>query len=366
MVVKKKIAIIAWFPPPMHGLAKAVDTLYKSRLNDKYDFDAINLVGNKYIFRTIWSILKQKRDICYFTISQSKFGNMRDLFILWAMMATKAKCIIHLHGGNYKHLMDEEFGALQRWLNRKTVKLLDAAIVLSKSLVQNFSEYIDASRIFVVPNCIDQEFVLSEEQFLAKNNKMKQSNEVHVLFLSNMIASKGYKEVLSVAKMAKNCGNANLFFHFAGKFFDKTEKEHFFSFVKDNSLQVNVIHHGVVLGEEKRNLLQSCDVFILPTTYPWEGQPISILEAMGNGMAIITTNHSGIPDIVEDGKNGLVIDRNNIDAKKMYEYLIYLLGNKNVLTTISSENYKTSMREYTEENYVNNMEYVFEKVISAR
>lgn len=45
------------------------------------------------------------------------------------------------------------------------------------------------------------------------------------------------------------------------------------------------------------------------TRYPNEGQPISILEAMGNGMMIVTTDHAGIPDIVEDGVNGIIAQK---------------------------------------------------------
>lgn len=56
--------------------------------------------------------------------------------------------------------------------------------------------------------------------------------------------------------------------------------------------------------------------FALPTRYPNEGQPISILEAMGNGMFIITTDHAGIPDIVEDGVNGIVMKK--CDVKHIY------------------------------------------------
>ncbi len=47
--------------------------------------------------------------------------------------------------------------------------------------------------------------------------------------------------------------------------------------------------------------------FALPTRYPNEGQPISILEAMGNGMFIITTDHAGIPDITVGTENGIVL-----------------------------------------------------------
>ena len=41
------------------------------------------------------------------------------------------------------------------------------------------------------------------------------------------------------------------------------------------------------------------DIFALLTKYPKEGQPISILEAMGNGMYVVSTDYSGIIDIID-------------------------------------------------------------------
>lgn len=106
-------------------------------------------------------------------------------------------------------------------------------------------------------------------------------------------------------------------FDFAGKFFEESEKEYFECCIKENKLEEYITYHGIVGGKEKRELLKKCYIFALPTRYPNEGQPISILEAMGNGMFIITTDHAGIPDIVEDGVNGIVCkDKQKIDLSR--------------------------------------------------
>ena len=53
----KKICFIAQFPPPIHGLSKAVETLYTSALQSKYLFQQINLTNNKEILKTLWKIV---------------------------------------------------------------------------------------------------------------------------------------------------------------------------------------------------------------------------------------------------------------------------------------------------------------------
>lgn len=84
---KKKICFIAQFPPPMHGLSKAVETLYSSNLNSKIDlhgefeFEKVDITNNKNFIKNLLKISRSKADLFYFTISQTKGGNLRDLVI---------------------------------------------------------------------------------------------------------------------------------------------------------------------------------------------------------------------------------------------------------------------------------------------
>ena len=80
--MNKKICFIAQFPPPIHGLSKAVETLYKSELKDKFEFEKVDITNNKKIIKNLISIMKSKADLFYFTISQTKGGNLRDLIII--------------------------------------------------------------------------------------------------------------------------------------------------------------------------------------------------------------------------------------------------------------------------------------------
>ena len=84
---KKEICFIAQFPPPMHGLSKAVETLYNSELNvalnpdGEFEFEKVDITNNKDFIKNLLKISKSKADLFYFTISQTKGGNLRDLVI---------------------------------------------------------------------------------------------------------------------------------------------------------------------------------------------------------------------------------------------------------------------------------------------
>lgn len=353
----KSICFLAQFPPPMHGLSKAVETLYNSRLNGKYHFSKIDITNNKRILQTIVALLRCKSDVVYFTPSQTRGGNLRDLLFLKLIQIRGKKCIVHIHGGYYRQLVDKDLPRWQRRMNYHAVRRLAGGIVLGHSLHGIFERMLPDDKIFVCPNCVDDAFIA-----LTIDDKIKRTKDggaLHVLYLSNFIETKGYREVLELARMAVEKGDGDKFvFHFAGKFFDPQEESYFNEHSKGLS---NVKFHGIVGGRVKTDLLCQCQIFSLLSRYPNEGQPISILEAMGNGMAVITTDHAGIPEIAS-ADNGYVCSKNNIDVNDIYRYLLDCYNNREKLIAVCERNYREVKEKYTEKQYIDNMDAIFGKL----
>lgn len=364
---KKKICFIAQFPPPIHGLSKAVDILYNSKLNSAinpdgdFEFEKVDIKNNKDFLRNILKIFRNEADLFYFTISQTKGGNVRDLIILKLLSLQHKKCLIHLHGGYYRQMVDSDLSSWQRKANYKAIKKVAGVIVLSKSLKKIFEGMIDDSKIFVVENCVDDEYLMSNTELEEKIKTLEKKKIFHVLWLSNFIRSKGYPLVLEMAKLEKerveSGGEKRFHFDFAGIFFEDKEKEYFNGFVNENKLDEYITHHGVVEGEKKRELLKLCDIFALPTRYPNEGQPISILEAMGNGMFIVTTDHAGIPDIVKDGLNGIVVYEDKDNIWIYYKRMMNIQSK--CMEKIIARNRDFILTGFKEKNYLENIKKVF-------
>ena len=79
--------------------------------------------------------------------------------------------------------------------------------------------------------------------------------------------------------------------------------------VERRKLNKTQLYAGRKVGEEKNTFFQQADIFILPTMN--ECFPLVILEAMEYKLPVISTNEGGIPDIVKDGENGLICEKQN-------------------------------------------------------
>jgi glycosyltransferase involved in cell wall biosynthesis len=91
-------------------------------------------------------------------------------------------------------------------------------------------------------------------------------------------------------------------------------------FVDACGLTGRVRLHGVVSEESKLRLLRECGVFVQhsltnPETGDEEGLPAAIQEAMAHGMAVVSTRHAGIPEAVEHGVTGWLVEEG--DTRKM-------------------------------------------------
>src|SRR5689334_11431186 len=75
---------------------------------------------------------------------------------------------------------------------------------------------------------------------------------------------------------------------------------------------------GFLSQENLLKLYHSCHIFLHPSEMPadenQEGIPNSILEAMATGMPVLATRHGGIPEAVEDGRSGMLVEERDFEA----------------------------------------------------
>lgn len=326
-----RILFIAPIPPPITGHSLVSDVLRKDFEKDN-EVIIINLSksgvskGMGFVKRIseIFSILKEinsknkKIDKVYFTISESFFGNLKDLFIYLICYRNLPTMYIHLHGGSIKRLLWDK-NRLIYLINKFFIKRLGGVFISGESHRQIFDSILPKEKYHIIPNFALDELHVSVNKIEEKFNNVIPLN---VLYISGMKKLKGYEELLNAYIKLSPEDQQKIKIDFAGNFDSDLLKSEFILRIKKYE---NLKYHGAVNDLEKKNLFANAHVFCLPTMF-FEGQPISILEAYASGCIVLTTGQPGILDIFKPSLNGLEIDRTSL-ADSIQLNLVKILRN---------------------------------------
>lgn len=169
------------------------------------------------------------------------------------------------------------------------------------------------------------------------------ANILNILFLSNMMEEKGVWTLLDACRIIKSKGY-RFRCRFVGKWSDISENA-FQQRVCEAGLSEDVTAYGAKYGEEKQAFWKQADVFVFPTYYHNECFPLVLLEAMEQGVACISTREGGIPDIIEEGRTGYLIERQHVD--RLAEKLIYLMEHPEKIREMGEAGREKFRREFT-------------------
>ena len=165
-----------------------------------------------------------------------------------------------------------------------------------KKFYQRFTGFED-NRFLVVKNWID----VSEYSPQIRKN----SENINILFMGWIERNKGIIELLEAVSIHRNELRGVKFFICGGGSKTSDVKE----YIKKENLDDFFILKGWVTGKEKMSILEQSDILILPSYR--EGLPNVILEAMASGCAVIANPVGSIPDVIDDGNNGILLASNN-------------------------------------------------------
>ncbi|HEX9938070.1 MAG TPA: glycosyltransferase family 4 protein [Longimicrobium sp.] len=254
------------------------------------------------------------RKTVYITIAQSRQGFVRDCAMIWMAALARQRIVVHLKGGNYDNFYAAQPAPL-RWLIRATLRRVHRVLVLGERLRGVFAfEPRLAERIRVVPNGLPD-----DRRGDAGPKRLPPPGEpVRLLFLSNLVESKGWIDVLEAVRLLRDrLGEGAVRCDFYGMFMASPDdvrvtsvedaEQRFHAFVAEHGLGETARWHGVVSGEAKREALARSHFFLLPTRYNNEGQPVSIIEAIAYGNVVVATDYRAIPDLVDDGVTGALV-----------------------------------------------------------
>jgi len=364
--MKPKLLVIGPIPPPYYGVAVATQRILTSTLSQDFDLlsldtsdrrekrnfgklDATNiLLALKHIAQLIWLLLVHRPHIIYIPISQSFLPYFRDAIFIVASKMSGAQVVLHLRGGYFRHFYEKSLPT-SRWMIRRTIRMADAVIVLGESLKGLFDGLLPPCKIRVVPNGVDA------ETFGRPSDRVGNNGVIRLCFLSNLVKTKGYVEVLKALKFLAT--EYKLECVFAGQWDNEEEREETLEFVEKNSLSSVARFVGVVKGEEKWKLLRASDIFVFPTYFPYEGHPWVILEAMAAGLPVISTDHGAIAETVVDGVTGYLVPKRNVPA--LVRKIEKLIIDPELRSIMGMKGRERIVTKFSERNFIQGLGRVF-------
>lgn len=347
---KKRILFITPLPPPVHGSAMMSQYIKESKLiNEAFKCDYVNLstsrrmdeIGKKPLLkmvRFVWAycmvlgkLMGHHYDLCYLAITCHGIGFLKDApFVLLCKLFGK-KIVIHQHNkGMSRNVEQWPYRWLLPWVYRDT-----KVILLSWRLYPDIEKVVRKEQVLICPNGIPET--------LQKEPEAKRRNRIpHLLFLSNLMVSKGVLVLLDALEILKDKGYSFIC-DFVGGETAEIDAVRFKAEVEKRGLNRLAIYDGKQYGADKERFFRQADAFVLPSDN--ECFPLVNLEAMQYKLPIISTEVGGIPDVVKDGENGLIAEKKN--PQSLADCMARLLDDRELREKMGEDGFRKFKEHYT-------------------
>lgn len=360
---RKKVLVVAQTPPPYHGQSVMNEIFLQGEyatlelVHVRMDFSStIQEVGRFHpgklvsllslVLRIAWQRTKTGAKVLYYQpASPNLLPFLRDVAVLAATRWMFSATVFHFHAaglsGLYEHLPH-----IGQWLYRLAYSRPDLAICLSEA-TRSDATHISASEIIVIPNGIDD----IAPRFRSSRIQRRTDRPATILFLGMLSREKGVEDLLLACQLLEE-QKVPYQLVIAGE----AESGSIARRVKDlcGNLHANVTLAGRVVGDAKWQAYIDADIFCFPTFYRAEGFPIVLLEAMMFSLPVISTKWRGIPEIVEDGQTGILLEPGH--PERLADTLATLLADRHLCQDMGNKGRARFLEKFTAKQFQENME----------
>jgi len=324
---KPSLIVICHLPPPVHG-ASAIgkQIVESSKLHAAFDctiipirmtsgvgdlkrFALSKIVAASQIYlRLLSRLLSERPDAVYLTPTIDGYGLLRDCVCVLTCRIFGVRRILHLHMRGVR--INYERSASYRFLYRALFKNADI-IHLSEDLYDDVSPLINPEQFHVVANGVMDP--MAQETGEATPIEHRSISDLPtILFLSNLDPEKGPLDLLEASRRLTQGGiEHNVIFAGAEV---KAEITIAISDAAAKPQRGSIVLVGPVYGDDKRELMKHADIFVFPSYYRYECQPLSIMEAMAYALPITATKEGAIPELLDQGECGVLFPARDIQS----------------------------------------------------
>lgn len=288
------------------------------------------------LFQYIHLIIIHKPDIIYLSLSKKFLAFLRDSTYIWIAKLFKIRIVSELAGMTFYFLQENKF---QKFYGELVLSKLTSLRVLSKTIAKEMSKY-RLKEIHISDNGV----AVNERAKYCSEGK---NNSFQILYVGTLSPQKGFYILVKALKVLSNRGYS-LNLHTLGEWISPEFESNIKQFIKMSKLEKKIVIHGLKFGKEKWRIYSNSQILVLPSFS--EGQPLAILEGLGFGIPIVSTKVGGIPEIIEDGVNGYLVDPGSIE--QLSNSIKKLLLNRNLRMKISNANIILYRKRFTLDNYL--------------
>lgn len=328
-LVANKVYFAYIIPKNFSGQSAATDLIISSLTDNQWDciklplFPVNRTIKNIFerylififnsikIFPVCFDLLITKSPVLYINLGQSIPSFIR---ILWwylpiRFLKRNLSVVVSLHGHSFVEWSGVDLRSkLFIWILNSS-KVVTVLGVNQKRKLEEFG--VKEQNVIVVPNTCDLNVITKEDLKL----KHKNPSTINLLYLSLLVESKGFPEYLEALELialgeiqgkisAVLCGTITLT-TYCKRFSSSVQME---NWINEKIKTINQINPEKLTvrwipgarGEEKETLFRDAHVFVLPTYYPNEAQPLVLIEALASGCAILTTKAGEISSTLND------------------------------------------------------------------
>lgn len=249
----------------------------------------------RFLICFLYQITTRKFDLVHIHLS-SGGSFYRKLGAMTLLNLFHKPYIVHLHSGKFDIFYENAPSNISRQIKRNLDKAV-AVVVLSKSWERWIKTSIGIEKTVVISN--------GTESFLI-NGKDKSRSDFILFFGGQLEKSKGVDLLLEAFQSIQPLKKVSLWFAGDG------HVDHYEKRAIQQGLHSKTEFFGWLSKEDYRSKLNQADLFVLPSYA--EGMPMSIIEAMSVGLPIVSTTVGGIPELVQTGKNGMLVPPGSVDC----------------------------------------------------
>jgi glycosyltransferase involved in cell wall biosynthesis len=245
-----------------------------------------------------------------------------------------------------------EKNAWQRKIGLFMLRRVTLIKVLGESVRNMLAEKYSLTNTIVMDNGVE---IAADKQ--PQQARSLAGENIEVLHVGVLNRTKGIQPILlSVAELAAR--HPGIRFTFLGEWGDRSLETWARQYIEEAGIAEHVSFVGLVTGAAKWDHFARADVYLHPSTL--DGQPLSILEAMGLGLPVVASRTGAIPDTVLHGRNGLLLD--DVDPEHIVAAFDALVANPDLYERISANNLEDFSRRFTLDGFCRNIQSTLERL----